>query len=504
MFGGLNMDMKLKVIDNQNRLITKLLWSALLLGIVSNFIAKVPLIGVVTFTVVGIIVATIVTLCTYLSKRLIPYVQYIVIINFAILIYFMVYTSPKLSNYMMIYVLIAVMTLFHNYKSIAAAAVVGIILSNYFFFTYREEMFLGAGNDILISLNVMFIVVTSALTAQAVMAERTQKNVEKQHDEVMRGNKKLENLMTEISQSNQVIQSFSHSLKENITSTERISSDITVAFNEMAKGVEASATSVADIHRAASGTLDYMGEVRLISNNMNDASSKTSNTTNEGEEKINVLVRTIEGVHSNIENQSMIVEELYSESKEIGMILSSIQDISEQTNLLALNASIEAARAGEHGKGFAVVATEVRKLAETSKVSTDQISHILNVIHGKIDQVKEQVGEGLQSVNHSLLVAKETLQTFSDIHEQAEQSSSHAKDVNDKINEINQAYQSIMTELTAVTQFTENSSASVEEILASVEEQYERIKAIMNSFGEMEELTERLNGLVAGEDETVK
>lgn len=94
-------------------------------------------------------------------------------------------------------------------------------------------------------------------------------------------------------------------------------------------------------------------------------------------------------------------------------ILGLIRRVAQQTNLLGLNAAIEAARAGEHGRGFSVVAEEVRKLADESGKSVNEIKDMLN-------QFQESVGQVLSNVDQSNVITREQASATQEIAEKLE------------------------------------------------------------------------------------
>jgi methyl-accepting chemotaxis protein len=111
------------------------------------------------------------------------------------------------------------------------------------------------------------------------------------------------------------------------------------------------------------------------------------------------------------------IMQLSEQTIQIGNISGLVSDLANQTNILALNAAVEAVRAGEHGKGFSVVAAEIRKLADQSKNSAENIRTLVAEIQHKINSAVMVTDEGSKTVNSGIQTANRTAESFAGVAE---------------------------------------------------------------------------------------
>lgn len=172
---------------------------------------------------------------------------------------------------------------------------------------------------------------------------------------------------------------------------------------EMMSAIRDNSVSLSEMTHQTNNDLIHMMTVlsqleELSSNNsalaeeVREAAIKEQEQLKETEQNSEQLKETMHTIQES-------VNQLYTLNKKVSSIAQMITQIANQTNLLALNASIEAARAGEHGRGFAVVAEEVRKLAESTKVSLSEVDQILSESYDKTEKISE-ISKNLQSLIH--------------------------------------------------------------------------------------------------------
>ena len=238
------------------------------------------------------------------------------------------------------------------------------------------------------------------------------------------------------------------------------STQVGTAANELQQAAAAARDSSAQASASASGIAASVEQLSVsvthVADNANHAaqiSEEAKAVTATGRDVVYRTMSELERVASDITESAALIESLGERSKQISSVVSVIREIADQTNLLALNAAIEAARAGEQGRGFAVVADEVRKLAERTSLSTQEIATTVSAIldetgravgrmqdlsanmSGSVDMAR-QAGESLETIDQH---AQETVEVVHGIADSTREQSSASHEIARLVENIAQA-----------------------------------------------------------------
>ncbi|MFA7239907.1 MAG: methyl-accepting chemotaxis protein [Sulfuricellaceae bacterium] len=239
---------------------------------------------------------------------------------------------------------------------------------------------------------------------------------------------------------------------------------------------------------AAAAVEELTASISHVSENARNSyalAQRAGETAQRGRSIVESASVEMRNIAESVNQSSQRVHTLGEHSASISAIAGVIKEIADQTNLLALNAAIEAARAGEQGRGFAVVADEVRKLAERTAKSTEEITAMIGTIQSETEHVVETMRQGQQRVETGVEMADEAGLSMSEISSGSEQVVDAVNSISAAIEQQNAASNLIAASVENIAGMSEKNAIAVQDVARAsgqLQESANSLQAAVNLF----------------------
>ena len=257
-----------------------------------------------------------------------------------------------------------------------------------------------------------------------------------------------------------ILKRFNSTLSEITNIAEKVSSnakDVEEASKSLSDGATEQAGVIEELNATIDTVVSLAADTAKETKSASERVKASASKANEEREKMNGLLTEM--------------ERITEISKEIGNIITDIEDIASQTNLLSLNASIEAARAGEAGRGFAVVADQIGKLASDSAKSVINTREL-------IDKTLVEIGKGNAITRTTADAFNQIIADMESFAEMAQNTMEKANSQADSLEQIGQGIE----QLSGVVQGTAASSEENTAISVNLADEAAKMQDRVNTF----------------------
>ncbi|MDP4136871.1 MAG: methyl-accepting chemotaxis protein [Bacillota bacterium] len=306
----------------------------------------------------------------------------------------------------------------------------------------------------------------------------------------------VRSIIETVGETSHQVASSSQELSASADESTKASEYISTTIQELAVGSDQQVESVENSRTVIKGMTEFAGRISSSAEKAAATADQTALMSLEGTKAIDKVSAQMQSINETVVSLSEAFKHLTERSNEIGNITEVITSIAEQTNLLALNAAIEAARAGEQGKGFAVVADEVRKLAEQSAQSAEQITRLITIIQNDTKQTMNSVISATGEVKEGLVVVHEAGGAFQKIENSITEVVTQINDVTNLVKNLTAGTSEIETAISGVKEVAETAAGSTQTVSAATQEQLASMEEIAAASQILAQNAEELQHLI--------
>jgi methyl-accepting chemotaxis protein len=275
-----------------------------------------------------------------------------------------------------------------------------------------ESTFLPELDRLKNSMSIMVSRIKEKIDESKSYADRAQKSALKTNAALEKSRKQEKELQQMLAEFQKIAETANRSSSEVDSQTENLKVELKQIESKCESQMEATVQT-----KQAMEEMNYtVLEVGRWTQKFEKAYSQIRSRVQEGTQKSRETSEIMNIVDDMMHNLKEDFSQLDSYTKDIGEIISLINDITDQTNLLALNAAIEAARAGDAGRGFAVVADEVRKLATKTMSATGRVEKSVKLIQDAVSRNNYQLDCTFEKVEKTHSLSRETGESLKQIN----------------------------------------------------------------------------------------